>query len=289
MLLPRALPTLSGYTSITANMGQLDNKGLEATINSVNIKRDNLNWTTSFTFSLNRNKIIHLYGDYVDVLDENGKVIGTKEADDPTNGRYIGHALDEIYGYKVIGIWQEAEAAQALTFGRLPGDYKTQDTDPNGKLEPKDYVWQGNTKPLYRLSMRNNFNIYKAIDVSFLMRANIGQKKAFNYNDSGYSDRVSQMVFPYWTPENKSNEWGRLGFQKTGTIYKDASFLRIDDCSVGYNLPKNLLKRVHVNAARVYFNVDNIGSFDNSEWLIWDPETANPTPCTFSFGLSLSM
>jgi hypothetical protein len=97
-----------------SNLGQLDNRGVELTINAVPAQNARFKWNTDFTFSLNRNKIVHLYGDMVDVVDANGKVTGQREVDDPTNGRYIGHALDEIYGYQVIGVWQVSEKRRPL-------------------------------------------------------------------------------------------------------------------------------------------------------------------------------
>jgi len=289
MLLARTLPTLTGFTSIMSNLGQLDNRGVELTINAVAIKNATLKWNVDFNFSLNRNKIVHLYGDMVDVVDTSGKVIGRREVDDPTNGRYIGHALDEIYGYQITGVWQTSEKDLAAKYGRLPGDYKTNDPNKDNKLEPLDYIWQGYTKPRFRLNLRNSFTLYNALDISFLMRANVGNKKLLDNNaiSSGYADRVSQGVYPYWTADNSSNTWARLGFGKTGNIYTSASFLRIDDFSVGYRVSQRLLKKLKLNGARIYINIDNVYSFDKS--LYWDIETGAPTPTVFTTGINLSL
>jgi TonB-linked SusC/RagA family outer membrane protein len=289
MLLARTLPTLTGFTSIMSNLGQLDNRGVELTINAVPAQNARFKWNTDFTFSLNRNKIVHLYGDMVDVVDANGKVTGQREVDDPTNGRYIGHALDEIYGYQVIGVWQVSEKTQAAKYGRVPGDYKTNDPNSDGKLEPLDYVWQGYTKPRFRFSMRNSFTINNCLDISFLIRSNLGYMKTLD-NDatsSGYADRTAQAVYPYWTPENQSNTWGRLGFQKTGNIYNSASFLRIDDLSIGYRFNPKILSKAKIRNARIYLNIDNVWSFDKSQY--WDIETGAPTPTIFTTGISLSL
>jgi TonB-linked SusC/RagA family outer membrane protein len=289
MLLARTLPTLTGFTSIMSNLGQLDNRGVELTINAVPAQNARFKWNTDFTFSLNRNKIVHLYGDMVDVVDANGKVTGQREVDDPTNGRYIGHALDEIYGYQVIGVWQVSEKTQAAKYGRVPGDYKTNDPNSDGKLEPLDYVWQGYTKPRFRFSIRNSFTINNCLDISFLIRSNLGYMKTLD-NDatsSGYADRTAQAVYPYWTPENQSNTWGRLGFQKTGNIYNSASFLRIDDLSIGYRFNPKILSKAKIRNARIYLNIDNVWSFDKSQY--WDIETGAPTPTIFTTGISLSL
>ena len=73
-----------------------------------------------------------------EVLDENGNVIGTKERDDITNKWFIGHAIDEIWDFKIIGIWQESETTDAADYGVGPGDYKLQDVNDDGKLTDAD-------------------------------------------------------------------------------------------------------------------------------------------------------
>ncbi len=67
----------------------------------------NFQWNTTFNFSLNRNKVNHLYGDYENVLDDNGNVIGRKEMDDIKNEWFIGKDISSIWTYNVIGVWQE--------------------------------------------------------------------------------------------------------------------------------------------------------------------------------------
>jgi hypothetical protein len=224
----------------------------------------------------------------LNMADSLGNVTGQKEADDPTNGWYIGHSIDEIYGYKIIGVWQTSEAANALAQGRVPGDYKTYMDPSHTKLSSADYQWQGYLAPQYRLSMRNNISFLKSFNFSFLIRSDFGFKKAINeINVGGYADRVSQMKFPYWTESNPSDYWGRLGSQRTGTIYRDASFVRIEDASLNYEFPKELIKKISLQSARAFINVDNVYTFDS--WLYWDPETKAPTPTTFTLGLSLTL
>ena len=212
MLMDRGLPTLTGYSKVKANLGQVDNKGLEITINSVNLNTKNLRWTSDLTFSLNRNKIKHLYGDLVPITDNDGNIVNWKESDDPTNGWYIGHAIDEIYGYKITGVWQNDEAAEAMALGFSPGDYKTYLKEGNTSYSTDDYLWQGYTKPRYRIALTNSFTLFDNLTVSFMLRSELGHKKANNEICVGsYADRVSQMKYPYWTPENQSNYWGKLG------------------------------------------------------------------------------
>jgi TonB-linked SusC/RagA family outer membrane protein len=101
LLIERTLPELIGFSSVMSNL--VENKGIELSLTSKNIDTKNFAWSSTFNFTLNRNKIVHLYGDMVDVLDENGNVVGQKEADDIKNKWFIGKSLDEIWGLEVIG------------------------------------------------------------------------------------------------------------------------------------------------------------------------------------------
>lgn len=85
LLIERTLPELIGFSSVMSNLGEVENKGIELSLTSKNIDTKNFAWSSTFNFTLNRNKIVHLYGDMVDVLDENGNVVGQKEADDIKN------------------------------------------------------------------------------------------------------------------------------------------------------------------------------------------------------------
>ena len=114
-------------------------------------------WNTNFSLSHNRNEIVHLYEDMAP--DEHGNM---KEVDDIANEWFIGHALDQIWDYKVLGIWQEDEQAEADVYSRLPGDFKLKDRNGDGYFTNDDKEFQGYKKPQYRLTLRNDFQ-YKNI------------------------------------------------------------------------------------------------------------------------------
>ncbi|GAC1449080.1 MAG: hypothetical protein NVSMB7_11000 [Chitinophagaceae bacterium] len=104
LLILRALPDLTGFSNVWDNLGQVDNNGIELTLNSTNMRHKNFVWRTTGTFSLNRNKVVHLYGK-VDVVDPvTGKVTGQVEKDDVANRWFIGHDLDQIWDLKVLGV-----------------------------------------------------------------------------------------------------------------------------------------------------------------------------------------
>jgi TonB-dependent starch-binding outer membrane protein SusC len=289
MLIDRTLPSLTGYSKVKANLGRVDNKGLEISANTLNINNSNFKWTTDVTFSLNRNEIKSLYGDEAGIYDSTGKLIGRKELDDPTNGWYIGHAIDQVYSYKIIGVWQKDEAAQAAALGFTPGDYKTYKAAANNSYSRADYQWIGYTKPRYRIAINNMMTILKDFQLQFMIRSEWGHVNDANELAVGsYADRVSQMKFPYWTQENQSNEWGKLGAKKTGTIYKNASFIRLENISLAYTLPKSWSKAISMpQPPRIFFNIDNVYCID--KWRYFDVETKAPTPTTFTFGINATL
>ncbi|WP_223154723.1 SusC/RagA family TonB-linked outer membrane protein [Aestuariibaculum sediminum] len=124
MIMAQRLPSFSGFGSITTNLGEVQNKGFEIGINTVNIQNPNFEWRTNFALSYNKNTINALYGNQENILDSEGNVIGQREADDISNGWFIGKAISEIWDYEVIGIWQKDEWQEAERYGQRPGDPK---------------------------------------------------------------------------------------------------------------------------------------------------------------------
>src|SRR5690606_38769187 len=127
VLVNRELPTITGFNRVYANLGQVDNVGGELGINSRNWSRENFEWQTNFTFSLNRNKIVSITGQEYDIIDENGNVIGSREPDDIANNWFIGHSKDVIWDYKILGTWGIDEKDQAAQWNQGPGDFRLED------------------------------------------------------------------------------------------------------------------------------------------------------------------
>ncbi len=284
LLVQRALPNFLGFDNVYDNLGQVDNKGFELTLNSTNFERQNFSWKTTANFQLNRNEIVHLYGDY----DENGK-----ERDDITNRWFIGHAIDEIWNYKTQGIWQSDEEEAAGDYGVRPGDFKIEDVNGDGLYTNADRQFQGYTQPRFRWSLRNEFKFLKSIDFSFMLYSYWGHENTFNQmkNRDGFLDRTSSYVTPYWTEENPNNEWARLNSSEGGAsgfnVYRKKSFIRLENISVAYNFPRQLVEKANMANARVYANIRNVGYYA-PEWDFWDPENSGPTPRYFTLGLDVT-
>ena len=292
LLLPRSLPTIIGYDSVMSNLGQLDNKGVELTINSLNVNRPNLRWSSALTFSANRNTIVHLYGEMIDVTDEDGNVVGQREADDIENGWFIGQAIDRVWDYNFLGIYQLDEAEEAAKYGKAPGDAKLEDVNTDGAITQEDKIFQGYKQPRARLGLTNNLTLFKNWEISCFIRADLGHYRANGYlkHTSSVENRTNRLAVPYWTPENPTNKYTRLLTVDTPgfTQYEPTGFVRLQDLTVAYNLPKALLQKVRIERAKLFFNSRNLLTF--TPWSGWDPESGNTAmPRIYTFGIDVTL
>lgn len=296
LLMNRLLPEITGFTSITSNLGELANKGFELSVTSVNVNNANFNWKSGLVFSLNRNKIKKLFGEYEEV-EENGKMV-RRELPDYTNEWFPGQALDRIWNYNILGIWQTEERDAAQVYRLDPGDFKAEDVDGNGVYEAlTDKQFIGYSAPRYRFGLRNEFGFLKHFTASIFLRAELGHLRAFSDglrrggNDT--YDRRNAQDFPYWTPENRENGFPRLNantnvFGGGIMVYKPSSFLRVQDVSIAYQLPSVALGGVSVDNLRIYASARNLLTF--SKWPGWDPESGmTPMPRVISMGLKFGL
>ena len=304
LLVDRKLPDFLGFSSVATNLGELANNGIEFTVNAKVMEHKNFKWRGSFNISYNKNKIVHLYGDMVSVKDATGAVIGTKEADDTSNKWFIGKPISQIWEPAIIGVWQKGEETEAAKYGQYPGDFHLQDVDGNGKINELDNQFQGQTEPLYRWNMRQEFNIFQNFDLALSFYSNMGHKGTYNVakNRDGFPERVNAYVTPYWTPENPTNEYARIYSNEGGAVFnvwRSRSFIRFDNINLSYTVPQSILKKIEVANLKVFVTVRNVGYWA-PKWKFWDPEqyrnpadnnnlTNGPSPRTFTLGINLTL
>ena len=296
MIMAKRLPNFTGFNSITTNLGEVQNSGIEITLNSSNIQRENFTWDTSFGFSYNKNKINHLYYEY----DENGK-----EIDDTSNGWFIGKPIGEIWDFEVDGIWQLDEAAEAAKVNQKPGDPKvinhyTADDNADGTpvYNDNDKVYQGTTAPPIYWNMRNDFTFFKNWKFSFSMYSYMGHKSRAGYylngDNSGsmFTQTCNTYVKEYWTPDNPTNEYGRLnavgpnGATGVNKVY-NRSFVRLDNISLGYTLPKEWTRKFAMERVHLTAGINNVLTLDS--WEYGDPETGGFANRQFQFGINVTL
>lgn len=297
LLMNRRLPSLTGFSNVMTNLGRLNNRGFESTIRAKKVFNPNLSWNSEFVFSLNRNKIISLFGDVGEytILGEtrNG------ELPDFTNQWFPGRAIDAVWDYDWIGVWQAHEADKAAQYGMRPGDFKSVDVNGDDRYRAEDdKKFIGHRQPRYRLGLRNEVSFLGNWSASVFIRADLGhigaEPEALNPGEES-NDRRGRHVgpVPYWTEGNPINNYARLDLLTGGygggiMIYRPRSFVRIQDLSLSYRLPVSMAQTLQMQNLRVFGSVRNLATF--TKWPHWDPESGrSPMPATYTVGLSLSL
>lgn len=295
LLVDRELPEIIGFSSVAANLGKLKNTGFEFSLTGQIIDSEQFNWSSNFIFMRNRRELVNLYGDMVNVLDESGNIIGTKEADDIKNRWFIGQDPDRIWDYERIGVWQLGQEEEAEKYGLQPGDFKYKDQNGDGVMTDEDRIFQGYRTPRFRWSWRNDF-YYKNIGLSVFIYSNWGQQNGFNRsaNNSAFADRATDYVLPRWTQSNPINEFARIGSKNIGTNYMDKSFVRLENISLSYAVPNKLVEKASIKNLRISASIRNVALW-SPKWEFGDPEGYNdspqgyPSPRTYNFSLNFSL
>ena len=267
LLMKRTVPIMNGYKNIMDNIGETENKGIEATLNTINIQTQDFQWRTSLSFFLNRDKIVELRGD--------GK-------DDINNKWFIGKPLSVFYDFNVIGIWQEGDeftytdaAGNTVTRqkGAQPGDAKLEDVNGDGVITDDDKKVIGSKRPSFTLSMSNQFN-YKQFYASFMLYGSFGRWMSDNIPDiSQYTFSTSNYIHgvKYWTPEHPENtDAPSPGYVKTFShgYYKKQNYLQIKNITIGYSFLKEDVKRFGLSGLDINVGVDNLHVFSNMRQLL---------------------
>ncbi|MDH5399200.1 MAG: TonB-dependent receptor [Cyclobacteriaceae bacterium] len=277
LLLERYLPITSGYASILQNIGSTSNKGIELTVSTVVLEnKDGLNWDVELNVFSNKEEIVELF---------NG------QADDVGNRWFIGEPINVFYDYQFDGIWQTSEQDAATANNQRPGDIRIADVngrDANGELTKQadgsinvdDRTVLGSTVPKWSGGLNNRFS-YKAFDLSVMIYTRQGHMINSGYHNLGgnaWEGRHSALNFDYWTPTNPNNEipMPRAGGQPlyaSALRFHDASFVKIKNITLGYNVDDNLVSKLKINALRLYVAASN--PFIFSPFDVVDPETSN--------------
>lgn len=292
LLYDMTIPSMTGFTSMSTNIGKIRNKGVEFTITSRNFVKKDFEWSTTFTISANSNKIISLLG-----RDMNGD---GREDDLTASNLFIGQPTSAIYGYIIDGIWQLNDK---IPTGYNPGNYKIRDVTGEGEITVDDRVILGRQDPAYRFSLLNTFR-YKNLNFSFFINSIQGGKNGYlgkNTETLVRGDanarrwnRISELASEYWSPRNPEGTYSRAinAGAISPTAYQNRSFIRLQDVTLGYNFPRQLVRIIGLQNINIYFNGNNLLTI--TKWKGWDPETGGgyysvPVMRSFTFGLNLTL
>jgi len=269
LLLSNELPLSSGFANATVNLGKMRNRGFEATV-SADILTGKVTWNANANISFNRNIVLG--------LNQNNAPIyaGRSGEGNFTHKTEVGKPLGQFYGYIVEGVYRDQ-----ADFNNSPknassvvGSIKYRDVDGNGIIEPvKDFAVVGDPYPDFTYGFSNNFG-YRNFDVSVLLVGSQGgdimkTSNEFLSNIDGVFN-VDRKVLNRWrSPQNQGDgvtpttNGGRVLYRDVNSGWiEDASFLRIQNITLGYNFKQKFATSSKVfKGLRVYGSVQNLVTF----------------------------
>ena len=280
LLLYKGLPASSVYPQVIENVGETENRGLEAALSLRVIDTKDFSWLTDLTFSMNRDKIVSL---------ASGE---TRDVSKPDEALVVGEPVRAFYNFEADGCWSIDDAAEALVFGKVPGDVKIADLKADQVINEFD-------KRLYNKSPKfvagwNNTLSYKDLTLSALMYTRVGQWIRYDYNLAYKpTEQDGSPAVDFWTPENQDGKFPRPGIVSQNEMpavgFENASFFKIREVTLGYSLPKALISRIGVSNLRIYGSLQNYFTFSNLD--NYDPERggaiSNPLAKQMVFGINL--
>jgi len=261
------IPVVTGFSNILTNIGQLNNKGLELSLNSKNINSGEFKWTSALNFARNVNKVVKLLGDL------NGDGV---EDDLPQSGLFIGQSTAVIYDYQVNGIWQVGEQ---IPTGYSPGTYRIVDQNRDGIINASDRTVLGSSAPAYRISLLNNFQ-YKNFTLSIFLNAVQGGDKSYLAGNTPRLIRDDNSIrnnylsgIDFWSPDHPDGKYPRSIVSATlnPPLFQNRSFVRLQDVSLSYKFSGKLIERMKLQNLNVFVSGRNLATW--TKWDGWDPET----------------
>jgi TonB-linked SusC/RagA family outer membrane protein len=321
LLLNAQLPPTTGFSTAFKNIGKLENKGLELTLNATVVESKDFGWESSFNISFNRNKVLALTEgqrslDNAVTTDVNyNDNLYTSEIGKPS-GMMVGYIWEGNYQYAdfdspapgVYVLKKEVPSNGRPRNVIQPGDIKYRDINGDGIVNADDKTIIGRGQPIHTGGFVNNFR-YKGLSLNVFFQwsygANIynGNRITFEGNPNGRSNMNQFATYVNrWTPENQTNEHFRAGGEgvigyHSSKYLEDGSYLRLKTIALDYALPASFLKNLYMSNFSLNVAMQNLFTWTKYSGL--DPEvstrgniltpgydySAYPQPRTITFGL----
>ncbi len=279
-----SIPPSLGFGSILANVGAMENKGIEVLLSTVNVSSGNFRWTSDLTFAYNENQIKKL------ILPE-----GVRFVEGPTVGHHIkvsalmeGQPVSSFFGYRYRGILQEGEI-DPLQPDALPGDALYHDTDLNGVVNADDREILGCGIPKYTFGLNNRIT-YGNWELSFFLQGVadvdiLNMNKVVGYDFLTLASAVNDM----WTPENPdgtlpmgSEGWGRTFYTNDYNL-ESGDYITLKTLRLSYSLPTQKLGLSWLDNLTLSFSTTNLivltkysGFYPEVNSTNWGPVSGRP-------------
>ncbi len=301
LLLDAPVPSTSGYTTVTRNIGSMENTGLEISLNTVNVSTKNFTWSTAFNFSSLKNRVTALGAKNEDIIYGFKDLLLLR----------VGESVGSFYGYIRDGIWSSKEANEASKYGLLPGDLKIRDINNDGVINGNDRAIIGKGIPDFYGTFSNTLR-YKSFSLILELQYSRGNDVFDNSRNSGEARQgianSYASVLDAWTPENQNAVLEQVRPTGAGYAYymdtrklQDGSFVRGKNLLLAYDLPSGTASQWGLKNLRFYASFQNFFLLTN--YVGYDPEVSNydndvfsqgvnyasyPKPRTFMFGVDVT-
>lgn len=315
MLYRATLPAQTGYTEQWQNLGRVDNRGIEISLNTHNIQTRDFSWSTNLTFDMSRNRVLDIGGiEYTSVNIPNGVL------SNDISRIMVGQPIGVGYGYVWDGNYQLDDFVAVDRYGnefewpsdvvtsdnvdnfsyRLkdgvvsinsvavkPGDRKYRDLDGDNEITSEDRTVISNSNPKFTMGLGNTFS-YRGLELTFFFEGVYGRDIMNEFklrSESGQSggtqfNNLRQDYWDgHWTPENPSNVYARL-LNQTNTwvssyYVEDGSFLRLRTLSIAYTFAGKRLRKAKISSIKAYVNAENLFVITKYSGMDPDVSTSN--------------
>ena len=277
LLLQATMPSSTGYESAMMNIGSMRNSGVELSLETVNINHKNFQWTTSFNIAFNRNKVTALTSGQQSLLT-------SVYWEQRFNSQYpyitqVGKPSGMMYGYVYEGTYKADEFTgnylkdgipYMSSVGKdsvKPGDPKYSDINGDGIIDDNDRTIIGCGQPLHTGGFGNSFYFY-GFDLNIFFTWSYGNdilnanRLIFENGNISNLNQFATYVNRYDSVKNPDSDIPAINangmFVYSSRVVEDGSYLRLKNISLGYTLPRKVLRKMHFDTLRVYVSADNI-------------------------------
>jgi TonB-linked SusC/RagA family outer membrane protein len=287
------IPVQSGQTTFTQNYGSLETKGYEAAINAHVITKKDFSWTMKGNFSAGKTKVKDMASNYLFSGWNPGFIPGGTQRliVGEEIGTFFGYNRTGIAQFNDFVEFQGLTNEQSIakynaapnatynfvsgysggqpeaTTRKRPGEQLYEDIDGDGKISAIDRKIIGQAQPDFTFGIDNAFT-FGNVDFSFFIDSQQGGNLANVQNIDLLNFKVDQqglaLASDRWTPENPSTVWPRVDYNNgvnklfTDRYIEDASFVRLQNITIGYNLDNDLIKKLNISSLRLYVSGSNI-------------------------------
>jgi len=272
LLLNKTIAPSNGIESILTNAGEIENKGLEVSLNYNKTFANGFGWNSTLNFSQNENKVIDLE------LIEGTDFLPGEEAriDGNVSGSYSvlkeGLPIGTIYGYRYLGVLQEGATSDTQPTAQA-GDPLFADLNEDGQITGEDKELIGNGYPKFNIGFNNSFS-YKNFTLSVFLTGVFDVDKLNGNNVIGYQYNTLAIAKERWSPNNTEGTLPQdlwQGDQWVNDYFvEDASYVRLKNVSLSYNFKKDVLDMVGLSTLQLSLIGTNLATW--SDYSGFDPE-----------------